>query len=353
MLVGEHLNEDEAGMGRAFEGSGGWQLNHVLKRAGLRREDFNAMDTVLKCRPPHGKLNWTGEAQSAIRHCSPYLDETIAAVQPKAIVAMGGIALSRLTGLTGIQRHRGFLFETAGGIPVVGTFHPDFLLPKRGEKSAAKYTWVMIMDIRKALRVAQGRLQMFPQHYLLDPSPDVAAGFMAEGMQMVGATMAWDLETLYKLKEKNEQKQKLDINQKQVITRISFAFRQGYAMTIPWTAAYLEKVIVPFFRSTMPKVGWNSRGFDEPIIRLQEKMEMNGRLYDGMDTFHVFQPNIERNLEFATSLLTDHLKPWKHTSQSEPEYYSAQDSDATISNFLQLRAMMQAIQVPEYANLRL
>src|SRR3990167_10360627 len=255
---------------------------------------------------------------------------------------MGNIPLRRLTGQSSISRNRGFIFDNQQGIPVVGTFHPSFLLPRKKEKSASKYTWVVIMDIRKALRVAQGQREVFPQQYLLDPSPDQALEFVGEYERTQDVKLAWDLETVYKLKTKNEQKLKLE--EKQQITRISFAFRSGYAMTIPWMPEYVRKVIGPLFRMNRDKVGHNSHGFDEPIILLQEKMEMSGTLLDNMDAFHVLQPNLDRNLEFVTSLMTDHIAPWKHMSQAEPEFYSCVDADATITSFNRITTMMKKVE---------
>lgn len=345
--MAESLGEHEALSGTPLTGPAGWQFNHILKRGGFQREDFAGIDNIIHCRPEGNRLAGMHYERTAIDRCAHFLVDTIETLKPRAIVAMGAIPLRELTGYTGITRHRGFILDGKHNIPVVGTFHPSFLLPRKKEKSASKYTWVVIMDIRKALRIAQGKWDRIPQQYVLDPSPDrVVAEFMGEYERTPGVKLAWDLETLYKLREKNEQKLKLE--DRQTITRISFAFRPGYALSIPWQPDYLEKVVIPLFRMNRPKVGWNSKGFDEPIILLQEGMEMNGTLLDGMDQFHTFQPNIERNLEFATSLLSDHLKPWKHLSQSEPEFYSAQDSDATITDVNRLDDIMSRIEIPSY-----
>lgn len=345
-LVGEALGEDEARLGGVFQGSAGWMLNRVFNRGGFKREDFAFIDNTLHCRPPNNKLSGEWYAPEAIRRCAHFLDDTIAQTQPQALVALGGTALSRLAGQSGITRNRGFVFETNSGIPVVGTFHPSFLLPRKKEKANSKYTWVMIMDIRKALRIAQGKRNTYPQHYLLDPHPDKAREFIGEYERTPGVKLAWDLETLYKLQQKNEQK--LVLENKQTITRISFAFRPGYAMTVPHTPEYLEKVILPLMRMNRPKVGWNVFGFDLPIVTFQEGWEVNGVMFDGMDQFHLLQPNIERNLEFATSILADHLSPWKHLSQAEPEFYSCVDSDATITDVVMLDQIMAEREVPSY-----
>lgn len=347
-VVVEALGEQEALTGKPLQGTAGWQFNHVLHRGGIERESFTFIDNVLHCRPPENRLVGQPYEMEATQKCAMFLDDTIRVTQPKVILAMGNIPLKRVASQTGaITRNRGFVYDSPYNIPVVGTFHPSYLLPHKKEKSSSKYTWVMIMDIRKAIRIASGNRRMFPQHYLMDPPVDQAIQFMNqyEG-QTEFDTMAWDLETLYKMKTKSEQKLKLE--DKQTVTRLNLAWKQGYALTMPWREPYLSKVIIPFFRLNRPKVGWNSKYFDEPILIGQEHMELNGTLHDGMDMFHVFQPNIERNLEFATSLLTDHLKPWKHLSQSEEEFYACVDADATISDFYMLREAMSGIRIPEY-----
>lgn len=349
MVVVEALGEHEAKTGTPLKGPAGWQFDHILKRAGLSREDFTAIDNVLHCRPPANKLVGQPYEVAATRHCSPFLDDTIEQAKPRAILAMGNVPLKRMAGVTGpITRNRGFIQDGLHNLPVIGTFHPSYLLPRRKEKSSAKYTWVVIMDIRKALRVASGKRELIPQTYWLDPSPDKAQEFIAQLLQEPNPTLAWDLETLYKMKAKNEQKLKLE--NKQPITRCSFSFKPGFAMTIPYDPIYRERVIQPMMKLNIPKVGWNSKGFDEPIVIFQEGWELNGTLLDGMDEFHTFQPNIERGLEFATSLLSDHLKAWKHLNLSEPEWYSAQDADATITNHFRLQEALRSIEIPEYAD---
>jgi uracil-DNA glycosylase family 4 len=348
MVVVESLGEQEALRGGPLLGPAGTQFNHIIKRAGIMREEFNSIDNVLHCRPPGNKLAGMPYEVSATQHCAVFLDDTVAQNQPKAIIAMGGIPLKRMAGISGgITRNRGFVFEGMHNIPVVGTFHPSYLLPRKKEKSSAKYTWVVIMDIRKAIRAAAGKRDLIPQSYLMDPGIDRAKGFINELVNEPGNPyLGWDLETLYKLKQKNEQKLKLE--NKQVITRISFAFRPGFAMTVPHEEPYLSQVIKPLMAMNVPKVGHNSHGFDEPIVLLQEGWEVNGTLFDNMDAFHTLQPNLERNLEFVASLMTDHLKPWKHLSQSEPEWYSCQDSDATITSFLRILSMMKSVSIPDY-----
>lgn len=349
-VVVEALGGEEVNQGTVLVGAAGHQFNHVLKRGGFKREDFAFIDNVIHCRPPQNKLAGMWYEQKAIKECAHFLDDVIEQTQPKAIIAMGGIPLKRMAGQTGITRNRGFIFEGLHDIPVVGTFHPSYLLPRKGEKSSAKYTWVVIMDIRKALRVAKGQRFTYPQHYLQDPSVDVAKQFVGEYDRTDTSTiLAWDLETLYKMAAKNEQKLKLESSQP--VTRISFAFRPGYAMTLPWQEPYLTEIILPLLRVNRPKVGWNSKGFDEPIMIFQEHIELGGLLLDGMDQFHIFQPNIERNLEFAASLLCDHLKPWKHLSQADPEFYSCVDADATITNKVRLDEIMSEIEVPDYGSL--
>src|SRR6266699_775111 len=88
-LVGEALGEGEALSGKPFQGDAGYQLNQILHRVSLKRDDFLIMNTI-NCHPPNNYLDGAPYEAGAIAHCSTYFDETLAA-RPniKVLVAMG------------------------------------------------------------------------------------------------------------------------------------------------------------------------------------------------------------------------------------------------------------------------
>src|SRR3990167_7835139 len=176
LLVGEAPGAGEEREGLPFVGAAGRELDRVLARAGLQREAFR-VSTVLACRPPGTKLSGASYELAAISHCTPNLDREIERMRPRVLVGLGETALRRLTGLTGISRHRGFVLETKYGIWSLNTFHPSFLLPRRGEESSSKYVGVVALDLLRAVSISAQVFGREPMHYLLDPHPSEAMSF--------------------------------------------------------------------------------------------------------------------------------------------------------------------------------
>lgn len=131
MFVGEAPGETEDRAGRPFVGPAGEKLDEMIKAMGLSRGDVYIAN-VLKARPPGNRTPLPDEVAA----CAPFLVEQILAVQPKAIVALGGSAVRALLGVdTGITRLRGdwLAWEPPAGaecppIPVMPTYHPSYVL---------------------------------------------------------------------------------------------------------------------------------------------------------------------------------------------------------------------------------
>jgi DNA polymerase len=88
---------------------------------------------VLKCRPPDNRDPGALEAAQ----CLPYLRRQIELVGPAAILCVGRIAAQRLLGREDpLARMRGQVHEF-GGVPVVVSYHPAYLLRSPTEKRKA------------------------------------------------------------------------------------------------------------------------------------------------------------------------------------------------------------------------
>jgi hypothetical protein len=264
----------------------------------------------------------------------------------KVILSLGEENLRMLTGEVGLHRHRGHVYGEAPYI--LPTFSPDYFLPKRGEESSSKYTGVAIWDIRKAVKIAKEGWKKKETNYFLDPSPAKAETFVNdyhEALRRESTDLAWDLETPYKSRKQDEsevEELEMDFD----ILRVSFAFTPTYAMSIPWMGPWMH-IIKGLLETPHPKVGWNCRSFDIPVVA-KNNITVGGELYDGIDCFHLFQPSLPRRLEFVAGFYADWLKPWKHLAKTDFPFYSAADSDATIAIWLGLMKDMQAIEVPDY-----
>ncbi|MCU0723188.1 MAG: uracil-DNA glycosylase [Planctomycetes bacterium] len=133
VFVGEAPGADEDRQGRPFVGKAGQLLTKMIEAMGFARGDVYIAN-VLKCRPPENR----DPAPDEVAACLPALREQIEILKPKVIVALGGHAYHALTGGAGpgITAARG-KFTEYGGVPLMPTFHPAYLLRNEGEKRKA------------------------------------------------------------------------------------------------------------------------------------------------------------------------------------------------------------------------
>ena len=140
MFVGEAPGADEEKQGEPFVGVAGQLLTRVIKAMGLERGDVY-ITNVCKFRPvvddekPQGYRNRapTGDEMMA---CLEFVQEEIAIIQPRVLVALGKTAaeglLQRDVKITSL---RGQWLEYQS-IPLMPTFHPSYLKRKEDEGEA-------------------------------------------------------------------------------------------------------------------------------------------------------------------------------------------------------------------------
>jgi uracil-DNA glycosylase family 4 len=123
MFVGEGPGQEEDLAGEPFVGAAGQLLTRIIEAIKLRREEVYIAN-VVKCRPPGNRLPEPPE----IATCSPFLRRQIASVRPLFICTLGACAAQTLLETQeSISRLRGRFFDY-GGIRVLPTFHPAYLL---------------------------------------------------------------------------------------------------------------------------------------------------------------------------------------------------------------------------------
>ncbi len=137
MIIGRDPGEQEDKAGRPFIGRSGQLLNELLQAAGLNRENVY-ISNVCKCRPPENRPHTLRERKA----CQIYLDQEIAAVQPKVIITLGGDALEAITGQTQMMKLAGqvlnFKNENTGfECQVFAGVHPSYVLRNVGYKERA------------------------------------------------------------------------------------------------------------------------------------------------------------------------------------------------------------------------
>jgi DNA polymerase len=144
MFVGEAPGADEDVQGEPFVGRAGQLLTKIIESIGLSRGDVYIAN-VLKCRPPGNRNPEPVEVAT----CEPFLLRQIDAIQPKVIVALGTFAAQALLRSdTPISRLRGRVHEFRGGIKLIPTFHPAFLLRSPDRK---RDVWEDMKTVRALL----------------------------------------------------------------------------------------------------------------------------------------------------------------------------------------------------------
>lgn len=159
VLVGEAPGAEEEKLKKPFVGPSGQKLEQILKAMGLSREEVY-ISNIVKFRPKKGDGRFQGSSNRPPTHeemasCLPFIRSEIEILRPRVIVALGRTAAEGLLeqgGALGAFRAGTHQF---GGIPVVVTYHPSYLLrqeaasPEEG-RIAKRQVWedmLRVMEI--------------------------------------------------------------------------------------------------------------------------------------------------------------------------------------------------------------
>jgi uracil-DNA glycosylase family 4 len=132
MLIGEAPGFYEDQKGEPFVGRAGQLLNAMLEAVGFERKDV-FIANILKCRPP---ANRDPQAEE-VAACTHFLEQQIALVKPKILLALGRIAaqyLLKTKAALSQLRGKPHIF---GEIPLYVTYHPAYLLRTPQDKAKA------------------------------------------------------------------------------------------------------------------------------------------------------------------------------------------------------------------------
>ncbi|QJW84995.1 UdgX family uracil-DNA binding protein [Ramlibacter terrae] len=142
MFVGEQPGDQEDLRGRPFVGPAGQLFDRALAQAGIDRQAVFVTNSVR-----HFKYELRGKrrihktpTQLEADACRHWLDEEIALVQPRALVALGATAARALLGRPmAVMSERGQWFARADGLQVLVTVHPSSLLRLPPEQLPAAF----------------------------------------------------------------------------------------------------------------------------------------------------------------------------------------------------------------------
>lgn len=134
MIIGEAPGFHEDQQGEPFVGRAGQLLNAMLKAINLERSQVYIAN-IIKCRPPNNRDPLPDEVQT----CTKFLDQQIALIQPKLLLAVGRIAahyLLKTKASLESLRNKKHAYSSKQ-IPLIVTYHPAYLLRNPADKSKA------------------------------------------------------------------------------------------------------------------------------------------------------------------------------------------------------------------------
>ena len=120
MIVGEAPGATEDAGGEPFIGRSGQLLFRLLEEeTGLTREQC-FVTNVVKCRPPANRVPRRAEVLA----CRGWLDQQLAQVAPRVLLALGTTAASSLWGVTAPMSRAHGVVHAMPGCQGLATYHP-------------------------------------------------------------------------------------------------------------------------------------------------------------------------------------------------------------------------------------
>lgn len=306
-IVGEAPGPDEAKEGIPFIGTTGKMLAETLAEAGVRIDDCYRTN-VFKYHPPGSDIRRAAETGHTITEGLPQLQAEIDSVNSNAILAVGDLALSTLTGKEGIFTWRGSILPTKDGKKkVIGTVHPASLFKRKGNDQNAipwRFWYIIKQDIYRAVEDSAFPELRLPirQHRICRSSLDLER-------------------FLEKYKDKTLASVDIEAHHNIPIT-IAIAFNAEEAMSIAlfnvgsWAVpgkglslndrVRIWKILHKFFADTRIKfIGQNFK-YDHEKLKWTLGFNIgHNRLHADVGMMsHVVQPEFRISLEFLTSIYT-------------------------------------------------
>lgn len=329
LIVGEAPGswEDDYGIPFHDKGDSGAVLSRCIRRIGSTRDSF-AITNVVPARPPNNWLDGSPWYNDAVEWGRPILEAAIARFAPRCIVALGGVALRTLTGLSGhklgVSHLAGYVLPSLYGPSVVACYHPSFL--RRGKMSLLS---VMMRCLRLALTYPDAIVPQPDQPgvgYCLHPT-EAQANLFLEGIKY-SEWLAYDIETFYSTEEAEAEE-----HDNKDIRSIQFSLGPDSGVYFPWRDPFIP-IAKAILASGVRKAGWNNWRFDDPVLRAHG-CTINGEVHDLMWAWHHSQPDLPRSLQFAAAMQGPNitqpthrwLYPWKNLDAQSPEFYGIVDVD--------------------------
>jgi len=155
MLVGEQPGDQEDRAGHPFVGPAGKMLDRALADAGIDRDTVYVTNVVKHFKnEPRGKRRLHKKPnRSEVEVCKVWLDQELALVRPRLVLAMGVTAASALAGkAVTLSRTRGKLMVFVDGQQGMVTIHPSSILRAPDEAGRRAAYAGLVKDLKLALQ---------------------------------------------------------------------------------------------------------------------------------------------------------------------------------------------------------
>lgn len=334
LIVGDSPWMSEVAAGRPFAGASGSWLDNILAKRGLDRGDF-LVSNSLWCKPPSLGMNDDPEsypeAQLAQQQCRPYLDDLIQDRKPKVILALGNVALKRLTGHTDIQYNHAYLFQSQYGIPVIPTFHPSGIL-----QANHKYTIAFILALARAVEIANGSFQATKVTLTEDPDPSYIV-YPGRGDLSSTLPLMVDIETPKSLAGRNEEEAEDDPSYQ--IIRMGFSVNAWAGVSFPYEGDYIRRAR-ELVRRARVLICWN-KNYDVPRLKANGfDLHPSVEIVDAMWAWHWLYSDLPKALGFAAPFF--YAGPsWKHLASQRPAYYNAMDNAVQMGLYQGIKSQLE------------
>jgi DNA polymerase len=153
LFVGEAPGAEEERQGEPFVGPAGQLLTRMIAAMGLQREE-TYITNIVKFRPavPNQGESNRKPTREEMAACLDFVLAEIEIVKPEVIVALGATAAC---GLLGSEEPVGRLrnqFHSLGGVPLMVTFHPSYLL-RNTNLSERRKVWEDLLLVMERLQL--------------------------------------------------------------------------------------------------------------------------------------------------------------------------------------------------------
>ena len=326
MIVGEAPGEREVAEGQPFVGFSGQEMSKMLQEAGIMRSEC-FITNVVRIRPPGNDINaFIAQKKSdisaqhimmrdkfvlpVVRDGFELLKREIEMCQPNVIIAFGNVALWALTGQWGITSWRGSVMECDLEMAldykpkVVPAYHPAAIL--------RQWSWrqIAIHDLRRAASQSKFREVIRPDYsHVIRPDYSTVLTILHQLYQQVcerPGKLAVDIET-----------------RAGHIACIGLAWSDREALCIPimcmeradgyWPIEQEAQITFALYQLlTHPNCEVIGQNFSYDAQYFYRHLHFIPRLKrDTMLTQHTLFSNLQKGLDFLSSMYCEHHLYWK------------------------------------------